>query len=173
MRALVRELFKTIILSILVFMAMHISVQNYRVQGPSMQPTLVQGEYVIVNKLVYAFQPPQLGEVVVFQFPEDRSRDLVKRVIGVPGDTVSMKNGLVILNNAVLEEPYVTQGDSTTMPPITLGAGEFFVLGDNRQASNDSRNWGAVTFEDLIGRAWLKFWPVDKLNILSTALFWD
>ena len=173
MRALVRELFKTIILSLLVFMAMHISVQNYRVQGPSMQPTLVQGEYVIVNKLVYAFQPPKLGEVVVFQFPEDRSRDLVKRVIGVPGDTVSMKNGLVILNNAVLEEPYVTRGDSTTMPPITLGVSEFFVLGDNRQSSNDSRNWGAVTLEDLIGRAWVRFWPVDKLNILSTGLFWD
>ena len=146
-----------------------------RLQGAGSEyaAQLVQGEYVIVNKLVYAFQPPKLGEVVVFQFPEDRSRDLVKRVIGVPGDTVSMKNGLVILNNAVLEEPYVTRGDSTTMPPITLGVSEFFVLGDNRQSSNDSRNWGAVTFEDLIGRAWVKFWPVDKLNILSTGLFWD
>jgi len=198
MRTLIRELFETIILALLIFLVLHLSVQNYRVQGPSMQPTLTEGEYVIVNKLVYLrldptelasllpffdhdtetdgsvfpFHPPQQGEVVIFQFPRDPTRDFVKRVIGVPGDTVEIKNGEVSVNGIPLDEPYITQGDSTTMAPVTVQADEYFVLGDNRRASNDSRDWGPVPVENLIGRAWVSFWPLNRWHALTTFLPW-
>ena len=194
MRVLIRELFETVILALLIFLTLHISVQNYRVQGPSMQPTLTEGEYVIVNKLVYlrfdpieiadvlpfydhqnegslfAFHPPDRGEVIIFRFPRDPSRDFVKRVIGVPGDIVEINKGEVVLNGDVLDEPYITQGDNTDMEPVHVGPDTYFVLGDNRRASNDSRDWGPVPADNVIGRAWVSFWPLDQWHALQVKL---
>ena len=197
-RALVRESFETVILALLVFMALHLSIQNYKVEGPSMEPTLNQNEYLIVNKLVYlrinpgevfdalpfyewegeaddryVFHAPRRGEVVVFRSPRDPDRDFVKRVIGLPGDTVWIEKGTVHVksdaehtNEYVLDEPYVTQRDHTDMAPVEVGPGTVFVLGDNRGSSNDSRSWGPVPEENLIGRAWVRFWPLDHLGAL-------
>ena len=191
LRVLVRESFETIILALLVFMVLHISIQNYKVEGPSMQPTLNQNEYLIVNKLVYLrfdpaevfdalpfyegemeeddryiFHPPVRGEVVVFRSPRDPERDFVKRVIGLPGDTVEIVNGTVYVNGLQLVEPYLDRHDNTTMAPVEVEANTVFVLGDNRGSSNDSRSWGAVPAENLIGRAWMRFWPLDHLGVL-------
>ena len=197
-RALVRESFETVILALLVFMALHLSIQNYKVEGPSMEPTLNQNEYLIVNKLVYlrinpgevfdalpfyewegeaddryVFHAPRRGEVVVFRSPRDPDRDFVKRVIGLPGDTVWIEKGTVHVKSDaehtseyVLDEPYVTQRDHTNMAPVEVGPGTVFVLGDNRGSSNDSRSWGPVPEENLIGRAWVRFWPLDHLGAL-------
>ena len=190
-RVLLRESFETIILALLVFMALHLSIQNYRVEGPSMEPTLEQDEYLIVNKLVYLrldpagvasalpfyeaeedetegylFQSPKRGEVVVFRSPRDADRDFVKRVIGLPGDTVEMVNGTVYINGLQLLEPYIIKNDNTTMGPVEIEPGTLFVLGDNRGASNDSRSWGPVPAENLIGRAWVRFWPLQQLDLL-------
>lgn len=197
-RALVRESFETVILALLVFMALHLSIQNYKVEGPSMEPTLNQNEYLIVNKLVYlrinpgevfdalpfyewegdaddryVFHAPRRGEVVVFRSPRDPDRDFVKRVIGLPGDTVWIEKGTVHVKSDaehtseyVLDEPYVTQRDHTDMAPVEVGPGTVFVLGDNRGSSNDSRSWGPVPEENLIGRAWVRFWPLDHLGAL-------
>lgn len=191
LRVLLRESFETIILALLVFMALHLSIQNYRVEGPSMEPTLEQDEYLIVNKLFYLrfdpvgvasvlpfyeaeqdenegylFQSPKRGEVVVFRSPRDADRDFVKRVIGLPGDTVEMVNGTVYVNGLQLLEPYITKRDNTTMAPVHIESGTLFVLGDNRGASNDSRSWGPVPTENLIGRAWVRFWPLQQLDVL-------
>ncbi len=191
LRVLLRESFETIILALLVFMALHLSIQNYRVEGPSMEPTLAQDEYLIVNKLFYLrfdpegvagilpfyeaeqdedggylFQSPKRGEVVVFRSPRDADRDFVKRVIGLPGDTVWIENGTVHVNNFVLDEPYITRRDNTNMAPVEVEPGTLFVLGDNRGASNDSRSWGPVPAENLIGRAWVRFWPLQQLSVL-------
>ena len=191
LRVLLRESFETIILALLVFMALHLSIQNYRVEGPSMEPTLVQDEYLIVNKLFYLrfdpagvagvlpfyeaekdedggylFQSPKFGEVVVFRSPRDADRDFVKRVIGLPGDTVEMVNGTVYVNGLQLLEPYITKRDNTTMAPLEVEPGTLFVLGDNRGASNDSRSWGPVPAENLVGRAWVRFWPLQQLDVL-------
>ena len=191
LRVLLRESFETIILALLVFMALHLSIQNYRVEGPSMEPTLAQDEYLIVNKLFYLrfdpegvagilpfyeaeqdedggylFQSPKLGEVVVFRSPRDADRDFVKRVIGLPGDTVEMVNGTVYVNGLQLLEPYITRRDNTTMAPVRVEPGTLFVLGDDRGASNDSRSWGPVPAENLIGRAWVRFWPLQQLSVL-------
>ena len=191
LRALVRESFETIILALLVFMALHLSIQNYKVEGPSMEPTLNQDEYLIVNKLVYlrfdppevfdalpfydggtaqadryVFHPPVRGEVVVFRSPRDQERDFVKRVIGLPGETVEIVNGTVYVNGLELDEPYLDRKDNTTMAPVEVEEGTVFVLGDNRGSSNDSRSWGPVPTENLIGRAWMRFWPLDRLGVL-------
>ena len=193
-RVLVREIFETVILALLIFLSLHASIQNYRVYGPSMQPTLIENEYLIVNKLVYlrfnlaeaaslipfydreeesdrfVFHPPRRGSVIVFRSPIDTSRDFVKRVIGVPGDVVEIVDGDVYLNGSLLIEPYVTQKDNSSMGPVTVGPDALFVLGDNRSASNDSRDWGILPTENLIGRVWLRFWPIDRFGTLAAGI---
>ena len=154
-----------------------------------MHPTLEGGQYLLVNKLVYlkidqerlsriipfwsvdrpeeyfAVHPPQQGDVIVFHFPRDPSRDFVKRVIGVPGDVVTMEDGFVRVNGATLEEPYLTVRDTSDLVPVKLGEKEYFVLGDNRRGSNDSRNWGAVPEENILGKVWLVYWPLSNWDL--------
>ena len=193
-RILVREVFETVILGLLIFLSLHISIQNYRVQGPSMQPTLSESEYLIVNKIVYLrfnlskianiipfydreeepdrfiFHPPRHGSIIVFRSPSEPSKDFVKRVIGIPGDVVEIVQGKVYLNGALLIEPYVMHRDNTSMGPVIVGAEGLFVLGDNRSASNDSRDWGILPTENLIGRVWLRFWPLDRWGPLAAGI---
>ena len=194
MRAIIRELFETVILALLIFLALQFSVQNFRVEGPSMRPTLEEGEYVLVNKLVYMrfrpqdvasllpfvesddsrdrypIHPPRRGEVIIFEFPRDPTRDFVKRVVGVPGDLVEIENGVTFINGEELSEPYITQKDRRDMDPVEVEEGTYFVLGDNRRASNDSRDWGTVPAGNIIGRAWVSFWPLDRWHALSAFL---
>lgn len=196
MRAFIREIIETTILAMLLFVALQFAVQSFQVEGVSMHPTLMQGNYLLVNKLVYRhitidggyayadpealppstanifpFDPPKPGEVVVFNAPSDISRDFVKRVIGVPGDTVEIRRGRVFVNGAMLNEPYIKdeERDDDDMPPFDVPAAAFFVLGDNRRASNDSRDWGAVPLENIIGRAWVRYWPLSDLRVFPTA----
>ena len=190
MRAVLRELCETTLLALLIFMLLHVSIGNRRVDGPSMNPTLEHGQRVIVNKLsylsfapdgpvgrlpfvdtgdeerLYAFESPRTGDVVVFRSLYEDDRDLVKRVIGVPGETVEIGRGVVFVDGVELDEPYVIGRDRWDMPPLTVPAGAYFVLGDNRQASNDSRSFGVVPIENIVGRAWLSVWPPDQLGIL-------
>ena len=190
MRALIRELFETTLLALLIFLLLHVSIGNRRVDGPSMNPTLTHGQRVIVNKLrylsfssdgpvarlpfvdfgdqqrLYAFEPPERGDVVVFHSLYGDDRDLVKRVIAVPGETVEIKRGVVFVNGVELDEPYVVGRDRWDMPSLSVPDGAYFVLGDNRQASNDSRSFGVVPIANIVGRAWLSVWPPDDIGIL-------
>ncbi len=189
MSAIVREFLEAVLLALVVFLFIQTSVQNFRVEGSSMHPTLEGGQYLLVNKLVYlkidqerlsriipfwnvdrpeqhfAVHPPQRGDVIVFHFPRDTSRDFVKRVIGVPGDVVTMKDGFVQVNGETLEEPYLTVRDTSDMDAKDLGEKEYFVLGDNRRGSNDSRNWGAVPEENILGKVWLVYWPLSNWDL--------
>ena len=194
MRALIRELIETAILALLIFLALQSSVQNFRVEGSSMEPTLSTGQYLLVNKLVYfnlspgdlksllpfadvdrseplfAFHPPRHGEVIIFHFPRDETRDFVKRVIGVPGDEIEIRRGAVYVNGVELDEPYITHQSEASMPRTTVPPDSYFVLGDNRRASNDSRDWGPVPAKNVVGRAWVSYWPLDRFNTLLTFL---
>jgi signal peptidase I len=190
MRAVIRELFETVILALLIFLGFHLSIGNYRVEGSSMVPSLDEGEYVIVNKLVYArppvdllpfvgepedpylFHGPRRGEVIIFEFPRDIERDFVKRVIGLPGDTVEIKRGQVIVNEVSLNEPYITHQSNGSHPKTTVPEGSYFVLGDNRRASNDSRDWGSVSESRIIGRAWVSFWPLNRWQAIGVPETW-
>lgn len=194
MRALIRELIETAILALLIFLALQSSVQNFRVEGSSMEPTLSTGQYLLVNKIVYfhlspgdlkrlwpfadvdrseplfAFHPPRHGEIIIFHFPRDETRDFVKRVIGVAGDEVEIRRGTVFVNGVRLDEPYITHPSEASMPRMTVPPDSYFVLGDNRRASNDSRDWGPVPAKNVVGRAWVSYWPLDQFNTLLTFL---
>jgi signal peptidase I len=199
----IRELAETLLLAALIFLAVRASFQNFRVQGGSMQPSLEDGEYLIVNKLSYAeldtgfldwlpfvdgdddplhlWDEPSLGDVVVFAAPTSPDRDFIKRVIGTPGDTVQIdaQTHQVIVNGEVLDEPYIqgqtTCGESCTyeVPPAgspeshdVCGSDEcYFVMGDNRQNSSDSRQGWMVPRENIIGKAMITYWHEGGPNI--------
>ena len=193
MRAAIREIIETVILSLLLFIGIQFAVQTYQVEGASMKPTLAQGQYLLVNKLVYRhfdfgggaegalrdgqftseglifpFHPPQHGEVVIVSFPDDPSRDFVKRLIGVSGDTVEIRAGRTFVNGVRLEEDYARLDDHDDMDALKVPANSFFVMGDNRLHSNDSRDWGTVPLENIVGRAWVRYWPPHEIRIFPT-----
>jgi|SRR5579883_374596 signal peptidase I len=166
---LLREVLEVAIMTLLLFILVHLIVQNYYVNGPSMRPTLHTNEYILVDKAQYLFSKPQRGDIIVFEYPLDTSVDYVKRVIGVPGDTVEVDaDGQVTVNGVAINEPYVNDLDNPYEPEtITLKANQYFVLGDNRGDSSDSRDWGPVPAQDIIGKATLVYWPFSDIHVLT------
>ena len=143
-------------------------VELYVVDGPSMQPTLQDGERLVVNKFIYHWRNPARSEIVIFRYPRDHSRDFIKRVIAVGGDTVEIKDGHVFVNDALVNEDYIAEKTRTEYPKQTVPEGTLFVCGDNRRNSLDSRfpDVGFVPLELVKGKAALIFWPVDDLAAL-------
>lgn len=141
-------------------------VQAFRVDGTSMAPGLVDGERILVNKLGYHFQTIERGDVVVFWYPDDPDISFIKRVIGLPGETIEIRHGEVLIDGRSVEESYVAtkNSDGQNYPQIHVRPGHYFVLGDNRRGSNDSRNWGLVPRRYIYGEAFLKIWPLSKLG---------
>lgn len=143
-------------------------VELYVVDGPSMRPTLQHEERLVVNKFIYYFRDPQKGEVVIFRYPRDPSRDFIKRVIATAGDTIEIKDGRVYVNDQLLREDYILEKTRTEYPKVTIPEGTIFVMGDNRNNSEDSRfpDVGFVPLKLVKGEAVLVFWPVDELKTL-------
>jgi signal peptidase I len=166
-----RELIETVLLTAIVFLAIRAVAQNYQVDGHSMDPTMNNGEFVIVLKAVYWFHPPQIGDIVVLRYPEDPSRNFIKRVIGTPGDTVAVQGGHVYVNGHALNEPYIAQAPAYTVPPLKVPQGQYYVLGDNRNDSNDSHIWGFLPADDVIGKAWAVYWPPSNWRLVPHAHF--
>lgn len=143
--------------------------EPYVVSGCSMFPSYQNREYLIVDRLSYRFGEPARGDVVVLKYPKDLSQYFIKRIVGLPGETIRFERGKVVVTNAdhpngfTLDEPYLkSQVESLGRPePITLGSGEYYVLGDNRTASSDSRVWGVLPQDDIVGRAWITIFPGD------------
>ena len=165
---LAREVLEVAIVTLLLFVIVRLIVQNYQVSGPSMMPTLYNHQYILVNKAQYMFSAPQRGDVIVFEYPKNTSEDFVKRVIGVPGDTVQVSaDGIVTVDGVALKEPYVNDHLNPYEPEtVKLAPGQYFVLGDNRGDSSDSRDWGPVPSKDIIGRAEVVYWPINQAHPL-------
>ena len=140
--------------------------QAFRVQGTSMLPLLADGERIVVNKFVYRFQAIQRGDVVVFWYPKDPAVSFIKRVVGVPGDVVELRSGNLYVNSVRVEEDYLKPGfrDHDTYAPVTIQKGYYYVLGDHRNSSNDSRSWGEVPEKYIYGRAMFRFWPLSTIG---------
>jgi signal peptidase I len=181
---LLREILEVAVITLLLFMAVRLLVQNYRVEGPSMTPTLLNTQYILVNKADYYFSGPQRGDVVVFQAPAEAlakcppngdagqtNPDFVKRIIGLPGDTVKIQpNGGVFVDNTLLNEPYINSGPSfNDAASWHLGSDQYFVMGDNRGDSCDSREWGPVPRQDIIGKASVVYWPLSNFHFVPSA----
>jgi signal peptidase I len=125
-----------------------------------MEPALRDGQYLLVNKLAYKFSHPRRGDIVVFPSPQDRRRVLIKRIVGLPGEEVAIVSGQVYINGVALDEPYILKANANgSWGPRVLGPNEYLVLGDNRDNSNDSRSFGPISEEDIIGKAWFSLWP--------------
>ena len=182
------ELAQTLALAALIFLAVRAMAQNFRVEGSSMEPGLHHGQYLLVNKAIYfkidlerlsrfipfiepgdsperfLFRSPNRGDVVVFRFPQDPSRDFIKRMIAVPGDTIEINGGDVFVNGVQLEEPYISSEGRNSFERQVVPQGNYFVLGDNRRNSFDSRSWGFVPEQNIIGRAIFSYWPLEELG---------
>ena len=140
--------------------------QAFRVEGTSMEPLLLDGERIVVNKFIYRFQPIERGDVVVFWYPRDPSVSFIKRVVGLPGDLVEMRGGRLVVNGMPVREEYLPDAfrDGDNVPPTEVRKGYYFVLGDHRRSSNDSRSWGEVPEKYIYGRAVFRFWPFGRVG---------
>jgi|CXWL01.1.fsa_nt_gi signal peptidase I len=200
-RKVARELVETVVLALLIFFAVRAVVQNFRVEGASMEPSMHNNQYLLVNKALYyrldlgrlhdvlpflpgdtdgerhLFRPPNRGDIVVFRFPLDPKRDFIKRVIGIPGDSVEIRDEKVFVNGTALVENYILATSNYMYGPKTVPPGRYFVLGDNRRNSYDSHAWGSscgtvdqcefVPEENIIGQAWITYWPFDELGLIN------
>jgi signal peptidase I len=190
-RAVFRETLETVLLALLIFISVRAVVQNFKVEGSSMEPNLHSGQYLLVNKAayfsidpaalglssflpeawrqsavtIYPFGAPSRGDVIVFRYPKDPRRDFIKRVIAVPGDTVEVRQGKVYVNGQVLHEPYIIENPAYSKELQVVPPGHFYVLGDNRNNSSDSHVWGPVPQEYIIGKAWLSYWPLSEWGL--------
>ena len=167
-KRLLLDILETVILAVVLYFGINAVSARVRVDGFSMNPTLQNGEYILVNKLAYKTGKPQRGDIVVFMFPMNLEEDLIKRVIGLPGESVSVKDGVVSINGAPLNEPYINAA------PFYNGEwqvpeGQLFVLGDNRNDSRDSHQWGLLPIENVIGKAVLIYWPPEVWQVINHA----
>jgi signal peptidase I len=165
---LVREIIETLALTLIIFVVIHFTVQNYMVDGTSMQPGLNNSQYVLVNKLAYLFHAPERGDVIVFHWPKDTTKDLIKRVIGIPGDVIVIDKTTVQVNGVLLNEPYVKSPFNPVGINLVIPPNDYFVMGDNREVSDDSRDWGVVPKSYIIGKAVLVYWPLNSLHFIDT-----
>jgi len=156
--SLLREVAETVLLTVVIFVVINTLTSRFRIEGPSMNPTLHEGQYLIINKIIYKLHAPERGDIVVFHHPQNSARDLIKRVVGLPGEEIQIREGRVYIDGILLEEPYLAYPGGRSAR-YTLGADQFYVLGDNRPNSDDSRSWGALEKSQIVGKVWVSYWP--------------
>lgn len=191
-RDFIGDLLETVAMALLIFVVLHSSIGNYRVEKSSMENTLLPRDRLVVDRLAYfhldagqidnsipvfnvweegrlffPLRTPKREDIVVFNFPNDPKRDFVKRIIGLPGEMVSIKNGEVFIDGLGLDEPYISAKDSDNMKPILVPPNSYFVLGDNRYVSSDSRHWGSVSIDQIVGKVLMRYWPMSQFSLLT------
>lgn len=160
------DLLETLVMAVVLFVGINAVSARVRVDGTSMLPTLKDGEFMLVNKLSYKFGDFHRGDIIVFDFPLNPDEELVKRVIGLPGDRVTVQGNQVYVNGQALNEPYIAQAPNYA-GEWTVDPGYLFVLGDNRNNSNDSKDWGYLPQKNVVGKAVLIYWPPPMWNLLD------
>ena len=176
------EIVQTLVLTVVLFWVVQSFVaQPFQVRQLSMQSTIENNEYVLIDKLTPRFDPYHRGDIVVFAPPLAAATQLgepfIKRIIGVAGDTIALRDGRVFVNGTALDEPYLFALDGVAEPTEpetaddswTIGEGKLFVMGDHRRHSSDSRSFGPITVDSVVGRAWLRYWPLARFGVLPTA----
>jgi signal peptidase I len=196
-RSALWEIVETLILALLIFVAVRSVILNFRVDGLSMEPSLDSGQMLLVNRqvyfhfdanqvlnwmpfverdgerIVYPFHPPQRGDIVVLHPPVDQGKPYIKRIIALPGERIAIREGIVYINGEPLHEEYLngvttSWGGSVGHEEITIPEGTVFVMGDNRNNSTDSRVFGAIEIDEIIGKAWISYWPTDRISIVTS-----
>jgi len=190
-RSALRELLETILLTLIIFFFVRNFVQNFRVEGSSMLPNFHDQQFLIVNRFsycpglhfdvpflnlrwqkVWCVREPKRGDVVVFHAP-DQPKDYIKRVIGLPGETIQIDSGQVLVDEQPVDEPYETQRYTRSAGTVTLGENELFLMGDNRGNSRDSRTWGPLPIEEVVGKAVVSYWPPENWTVITSYVLSD
>lgn len=196
-RSAMWEIVETLVLALLIFVAVRSVVLNFRVDGLSMEPSLASGQMLLVNRqvyfhfdanrvlnlipfverdgqrIIYPFHPPQRGDIIVLHPPVNQGKPYIKRVIALPGERIAIHDGAVYINGERLQEDYLngvatSWGGSVGREDITVPRGHVFVMGDNRNNSTDSRSFGTIEIDEIIGKAWISYWPTDRISFIST-----
>lgn len=173
------DILEVIVLAVAIFLFVYLLIlQPHKIRGASMDPNFPDGEYLLTDKVSYRFGEPKRGDVIVFKAPPTPDEEFIKRIIGLPGDKVSVKNGKVYINEKLLEEQYLDPSLYTSAGnfpvedgTITVPQDEYFVLGDNRDHSSDSRAWGFVPKKKITGRAWLVYWPPKSAGVVQKPAY--
>lgn len=171
------DIIQVIVFAVAIFLFVYLLIlQPHKIKGASMMPNFPDGEYLLTDKVTYRFQEPERGDVIVFQPPNSRSgEEFIKRIVGIPGDTIAIRENKVYIDNEELEESYIPE-DVLTIGGAFVSGGKgiivptesYFVLGDNREHSSDSRSWGFVEKEKITGRAWLVYWPPSEAGVIRS-----
>ncbi|MBI2957787.1 MAG: signal peptidase I [Chloroflexi bacterium] len=164
MKSAIIDILWTVGIAVVAFILLRLSVQTIRVDMPSMEPLIQPGYWIVLDKLSFRFRGPDRGEIIVLHAPPtvEPGKDFIKRVIGLPGDTVEVRNNKVIVNGVAIVEPYLASPPHYTLAPWKIPAGQYFVLGDNRDISIDSHYGWLVPRETIVGRAWVVIWPAER-----------
>ena len=169
-KPIIREILETVVLAVAIWVVVNFTTARFIVEGSSMEPNFHTGQMLIVSRLAYQLGgAPQRGDVIVFQYPGNLTDDYIKRIIGLPGDAVEVQDGKVSVNGVQLTEPYISAEAGFEGRPgrWTVPADNFFVMGDNRAHSSDSRTWGLLPIKDIIGKAWVSYWPPQEWGIIK------
>ena len=162
LKKILRDVGITILIAIAIFAFLRVSFQGYMVRGSCMLPGIENQDWVMVSKASYFASDPQHGDIIILKPPIPAKHPFIKRVIAVPGDTIEVKDGKVYLNDIALTEPYVSDPPRYTLSAREIPEGEYFVLGDNRNSADDSHIWGTVPGENILGKAWFIYWPLER-----------
>ena len=167
---ILRELAETVVLTLVIFFLIRTVVQNFRVEGMSMEPSFHDGQFLLINKLSYRLGEAERGDVIVFRYPRDPSRDFIKRVIGLPGETIEIREGQVYINNQLTPTLATINQANYNSGPTTIGPDEMYVLGDNRPNSSDSHAWGTLPLDLVIGKVVLSYWPPKTWGLVKHGI---
>jgi signal peptidase I len=162
-----RDIIVPIAVGLVAFVIFHTTVGSFKVYGLSMWPTVEDGEYILVNKAAYFFNEPHHGDIIIFRSPNDPNTDLIKRIIAMPGDTVEIRDKTVFVNDTPLVEPYIIDPPNYIYLPEEISADHYFVLGDNRNNSSDSHKRWTVPRQNIIGKAWITYWPPYRWRLIQ------
>jgi signal peptidase I len=163
-----RDIIAPVLLGLAVFALFHLTLGSFKVYGTSMLPSIEEGEYIMVSKAAYFFGEPQRGDIIVFDSPQDPRSDLIKRIIGLPGDTVEIRDDKVFINGAPLNETYTLEPPHYIMLPEEIPPDHYFVLGDNRNNSSDSHRGWTAPRQNIIGKAWVTYWPPYRWRLIPS-----
>jgi signal peptidase I len=173
------DILEVVVFSVAIFLFVYLLVmQPHKIKGASMEPNFPDGEYLLTDKFTYRFGEPKRGDVVVFIAPGQNVEEYIKRIIGLPGDKVSIKENKVYVNGVQLEENYLSNSLKTgggsflkEGQEVAIPQDNYFVLGDNRPFSSDSRSWGTITKQEITGKAWIIYWPVQKIGVVNAVTY--
>lgn len=166
-----RETLETILLAVVLFLVINAISARIRVDGNSMEPSFHNGNYVIVNRMAYRWGEISRGDVIVFPSPENHDEDLIKRVIGLPGDRVRIQDGFLYVNDVRIDEPYIRAPMASDLREVRVPQGRVYVMGDNRNNSSDSRRWGPLDIEVILGKAVFVYWPVSDFGLVEHYVY--